>query len=196
MAGKVSKDYELYMAASMGNFDEVKNLLELDTINKNAQRDGGTPLGAAVQYRHGDIAKLLIAKGADVNISDKIQRRTPLHIAVDTRQPEMVRLLVANGADVDATDKYGMTPFDTAIATRNPDMASIAAILAVAQPRVKEVVENEEDDFAAAYNAAVQKEKELDSNNGGRRRKTLKARKPRKTRKRKTITRFRRRYIK
>jgi hypothetical protein len=199
-------DYQLYSAAQWGDIGKVRELLELDTININTQRDGGTPLGVAIKKGHGDIARLLIQKMADVNIPDTILGATPLHVAAETGQTDMVRLLIAKGANVEAADLYGTTPFGSAIATRNKDLAPIAAILAAANPAVAAgVVMNEENgfesDFVKIYNDTVREElarraaAEDRPNKGGKRRRRMQRRgrktvKARKSRKRKTMRRY------
>ncbi|MBR4508599.1 MAG: ankyrin repeat domain-containing protein [Elusimicrobiaceae bacterium] len=56
-----------------------------------------------------ETVKLLIAKGADVNIKDDYGR-TPIFNASE----EKVKLLIAAGADVNVRDVSGMTPLDYA----------------------------------------------------------------------------------
>jgi serine/threonine protein kinase len=62
-----------------------------------------------------ELAKLLIAKGADVDARDA-QGRTPL-MSVD--RPAIARLLIAKGADVNARDDEGRTPL---MNVYNPDI--------------------------------------------------------------------------
>ncbi|HAG85583.1 MAG TPA: ankyrin repeat domain-containing protein, partial [Cyanobacteria bacterium UBA12227] len=55
-----------------------------------------TPLLRAVQNNNNEIAKLLIAKGADVNANKN--GYTPLDWAVKNNNEEMVELLKSHGA--------------------------------------------------------------------------------------------------
>lgn len=48
-----------------------------------------------------EVAKVLIEKGADVNVKGSIFGRTPLTAAVYARHEGIVKLLIENGADVD-----------------------------------------------------------------------------------------------
>ena len=50
---------------------------------------------------HKEIAELLIANGADVNVKNDFGP-TPLHWAADEGHKEIVELLIANGANVNA----------------------------------------------------------------------------------------------
>ena len=62
-----------------------------------------------------EIAELLIAKGADVNIKDK-SGYTPLYAAAIDGHWEIAELLIAKGVDVNAKDSIGMTALDWALA--------------------------------------------------------------------------------
>lgn len=77
-------------------------------INQRDER-GRTPLLNALSRGHIQTAKLLMEKGADVNIADG-QQFTPLMAAVrwDT---EIVKLLLLHGAKCDVRDESGKTPF-------------------------------------------------------------------------------------
>jgi hypothetical protein len=57
-----------------------------------------------------NIAKLLIAKGADVNQKGFMQDMTALHLAVDSHNRDIFEMLIASGADVNARDENGRTP--------------------------------------------------------------------------------------
>lgn len=69
------------------------------------------PLQWAISQGHEDIAKLLLASGADPNIPDMFGR-TALHTAVCSGQIEMVRLLLTfPGIDEFHVDNWGLTAF-------------------------------------------------------------------------------------
>lgn len=89
---------------------------------------GDTPLHlAAAGYRF-EIARLLLAAGADANAAGNMRHSGPLHYAADgsidgpdwdaNRQVRTIRLLLAAGADVNAQDKNGATPLHRAVRTR------------------------------------------------------------------------------
>lgn len=82
---------------------------------------------AAAGYRV-EIARLLLAAGADVRAIGKHRFSQPLHYAADghlaspawdpKRQVAMIRLLLEAGADLHAQDKNGATPLHRAVRTR------------------------------------------------------------------------------
>ena len=60
--------------------------------------DGVTALYTAVEAGNVELAKLLIDRGADVNLPVKF-KRTPLYAATDGGFADLVKLLLDNGAD-------------------------------------------------------------------------------------------------
>jgi ankyrin repeat protein len=98
---------------------------------------GDTALHAAAAAHRVEIAKLLLADGADVNAAKNHRRSQPLHYAADgylgnprwdpQRQVAMIRLLLDSGADLHAQDKNGATPLHRAVRTRCA--AAVACLL-------------------------------------------------------------------
>lgn len=87
------------------------------------------PLFNAAQYRP-DLARVLIANGADVNATDKFGQ-TPLHAAVGSGRIDLVELLISRGAAINAKDGNGETPLQRAKSSyqalkRDADKAMIA----------------------------------------------------------------------
>lgn len=70
----------------------------------------GSPLHIAASQGNVEIAKVLIAKGANLEAQDPGIRSRPLHAAAMADQLPMVIYLLQQGADVDATDSKGRTP--------------------------------------------------------------------------------------
>ena len=57
---------------------------------------GRTPLHYAAMYGHKEVAELLIAKGANVNVKDE-DGETPLDLAIKYKQTEIANLLLKHG---------------------------------------------------------------------------------------------------
>ncbi|KAL2740342.1 hypothetical protein V1478_000483 [Vespula squamosa] len=86
-------------------------LIELGT-DVNGVIDSHENLKAPLHFAHDlSVVKLLIDKGANVNIKDKFNS-TPLHYA---NHLSIVKCLVENGADINAKNNEGNTPLHTAV---------------------------------------------------------------------------------
>lgn len=110
----------IHDAAVFGPLSRVERMLEQDPTSVGAtDRFGFTALHGVVAEHHFDIARLLIAKGADVNAGND-EGVTPLHLAA---YPEMVEILVANGARLDARDSNGNTPLHAV--TEHPELIDV-----------------------------------------------------------------------
>ncbi len=105
---------DIYAAAYYGNTAAVKQHIAAGA-DINAKNGGGfTPLQAVAGEGHKEIAQLLIAEGADVNVKDKFFGYTALHDAAINGHNEIAELLIAKGADVNAKNDVGETPLDGA----------------------------------------------------------------------------------
>jgi uncharacterized protein len=71
------------------------------------------PLHAALAGPDHEIARVLVAAGADVNARQQ-GRVTPLHAAAQNGEIELIRLLLEHGADPRAADDKGRTAVDFA----------------------------------------------------------------------------------
>lgn len=124
---------DVFEAAAIGDAARVRELIDADPTLVNAYAsDGFHPLGLASFFRHADVVRLLIERGADVAAPARNPLRvTALHSAVATDAApvdhEIVRALVAAGAPVNATHQGGGTPLHTAAFTG--DLASIEVLL-------------------------------------------------------------------
>lgn len=114
----------LFEASAVGLSDRVLEHLDGDPALVNAySHDGWTPLHLASFFGHEQVAKLLLARGADVNARSRSTRfareNTPLHAAAANRQVAVAEVLIAHGADVNAKDGSGFTPLALAAGGKN-----------------------------------------------------------------------------
>jgi ankyrin repeat protein len=84
-------------------------------INGRGADDDEPPLSVAASTQRHDIATLLLAMNADVNVKDGYDS-TPLHNAITyyNGDIQMIRLLISAGANVNAMDCRGHTPVSEA----------------------------------------------------------------------------------
>jgi hemoglobin len=118
----------LHAAAAAGNLRIVQTLLRLGA-DPNAT-DGGrhTPLytlGNECGKGGAEVARALVAAGADVNACAGAKRCTPLHMAARRGNVDLARALLALGADRNAADTQGDTPLDRAVNCRKPEVAAL-----------------------------------------------------------------------
>jgi ankyrin repeat protein len=71
---------------------------------------GNCPLHVAAVFNHVKVARMLLEKGADVNVKDKDGDSSPLHFSAILGHMKIAKLLLKNGADVNAKDKAGSSP--------------------------------------------------------------------------------------
>jgi ankyrin repeat protein len=101
----------LHRAARLGSVDVALLLLGYGAeVNARAHNElANTPILCAVIGAHIDLVKLLLARGADVNLANSAGA-TPLHKAAITGNCAVLRLLLAHQAQVDARNSGGQTP--------------------------------------------------------------------------------------
>ena len=106
---------ELDFAAQDGDLKEVKRLVGEGVPVDKFDEIGMTPLHYAADAGHLDVARFLIASGADVNAHDEAQiGETPLGQVAGNCSYEMAELLVDAGADPTIPCWMQITALDTA----------------------------------------------------------------------------------
>jgi ankyrin repeat protein len=83
-----------------------------------------TALHSAVTARQFEMARTLIARGANVNPRQAENGVTPLHEAVANGSIEFAKLLLEHKADLNAKTKDGKTPLAHAVSRSQKEMAS------------------------------------------------------------------------
>jgi outer membrane protein assembly factor BamB len=92
------KNEEFWNAVKRGETEKVQRFLA-EGVDVNAKnRYGATALSFAADKGHVEIARVLIDKGADINVKDTFYQSTPLEWAVFNNHSEIVRLLLSQGA--------------------------------------------------------------------------------------------------
>jgi ankyrin repeat protein len=112
---------------ALGDVDRAKQMLADDpSLLDTRSDDGFPPLGLAIFFRHGELARWLIEQGADVNAAaENAQRVAPLHAAAAVCDHETTRLLLARGADPHARQQMDYTPLHGAASRGDVDLAKI-----------------------------------------------------------------------
>ncbi len=81
-----------------------------------------TPLHEAAANGHGQVAEMLISRGANPNARDD-RGQSPLQRAAGNGHDDMVQLLLKHGADINARDAMGKTALHAAAAGGHPQLA-------------------------------------------------------------------------
>ncbi|KAL6893649.1 hypothetical protein ACP4OV_007747 [Aristida adscensionis] len=98
----------LSAAALGGQLDTVSYLLDNGADPNKKDDSGSVPLHCAAKYGHDEVARLLLSRGASVDIA--YFHGTPLHIAAANGKASVIRVLLEHhadpnaGADVNSTD--------------------------------------------------------------------------------------------
>ena len=88
-------------------------LISLIIFNYLFTNYGKTPLFLACACGKSKIARLLLEKGADLNIENE-ENKSPLYVAASSTT-SLVKLLIDNGAKIDTKNCYKKTPLHVAV---------------------------------------------------------------------------------
>ncbi len=109
---------------NFGNLEIVKLTLDrgadIDAVSKN--KFSATPLQGAAAMENLELARLLIARGANVNCRGE-EGGSPLREAAGSGQIEFAKLLLDHGANLNAKDDKGKTPLTIALEYKQTEMA-------------------------------------------------------------------------
>lgn len=115
-------------AAMKGDVEGVRALLRTGADVNATQGDGMTALHWAAEHGNAELARVLVAAGANVRAVTRLGDYTPLHIAARGGASGVVGALLEAGADVHArTSAGGVTPLHYAAAAG--DRTSVALLL-------------------------------------------------------------------
>ena len=135
--------YDLHEAVVKKDIAQIGRLLQngADINQLGSRRHGyGSALHIAAREGYLDIARLLIDRGAEIDVLDR-KDFTPLHNATWNGNLEMTKLLLDAGAEIEASTYDGDTPLTLA---QNNNQAQVAAFIqAKLQPSAtSEVTDN------------------------------------------------------
>ena len=120
--GTVSDDgsiENIWVAASDGNINAVKALIESGTHVVNEQDNNGySAIHAAASYGHEELIRYLISNGADVNLKDN-DGDTPILLC---EEPEIFLILKSFGANPTAVNDVGQGIFEKVVEDENDVM--------------------------------------------------------------------------
>ena len=108
-------------AAQLGDREAVRALLTQKVDVNAAQGDGSTALHWAAVKDDVELAKMLLAAGANVKATTRNGVATPLFMACKNGNSAMIDVLLKGGSDPDATDEHGTTPLMIAAASGKAD---------------------------------------------------------------------------
>jgi ankyrin repeat protein len=116
-----TKDTRLADAVQNGDRNLVRALLAKKVDVNAPQGDGTTALHWAAFNDDRDVAKLLLAAGANVKAATRVGAITPLLLASKNGSAPMIELLLKAGADPNSTTEPGTTALMMAASAGNPD---------------------------------------------------------------------------
>ncbi len=120
-----SHDEQLLAAASQGDLESVKSLLESGVpVDVRDQRDGTTPVIVASVGGHLEIVRLLLDNGASIDLKDEAGF-TPLIWAAAQGHSEVVELLLNKGANPDLVDDQGKSALQWAEANNHQQVVAL-----------------------------------------------------------------------
>ncbi len=103
-------------ACALGRTELAAQMLDADSALLDSYSDDGfSAIGLAVFFRHPELARTLIERGADVNAAARNAFRVaPIHAAAAVRDAAIMQLLIDHGANVNAGQQMGYTALHTA----------------------------------------------------------------------------------
>lgn len=102
------------------NLDKIRDIFGLNQDVNSVNSQGQTALHIAATKDLADIAAVLLARGASVDVPDR-DGNTPLHLAVKAGSVKILPVLAQYGASLFSVNKEGKSVLQTAL-QQNPDL--------------------------------------------------------------------------
>jgi ankyrin repeat protein len=130
--------FDLLQGAKSGDMNRIRASLAAKVPVDVRDGRGRTALLIATHHNRIDVARLLIANGADVNAKDKIEDTPYLYAGAEGRN-EILRMTLANGANLKDTNRYGGTALIPAAHHGHPETVRILLKTAIAVDHVNKL---------------------------------------------------------
>ncbi len=124
---------DIHQAVVSGDLRKVTSVIDADTGLLNLRDENGrTPLNLSAEIGNKEIARALIDRGADIDLSDS-EYRSPMHHAAARGDADMVRLLLERGSTtINDTSRArrggfegGWTPLHLAVLNSWPEVVQL-----------------------------------------------------------------------
>uniref|UniRef100_K1PFI4 E3 ubiquitin-protein ligase mind-bomb n=1 Tax=Magallana gigas TaxID=29159 RepID=K1PFI4_MAGGI len=135
-AGYLPPITSIVKAASKGNVEIVKEILNNNKDKVDEVENGVSCLQVASHRGHEKMVKLLLERGANINKADK-DGNTSLHFAVQGKKTAVIKLLLEHNANVSSLNSSGQTAIHLAIAKEQKESIK-ALVLAPCDVHVKD----------------------------------------------------------
>ena len=125
-----SHSTDIWTAAATGDSAIIQEYIASGgDLNVQEPASGSSPLIVAVVFGQTEAAKLLVERGAALDVTNN-DGSTALHVAAFFCLPEMVSFLLEQGANPESKNQYGQTPLETVTGEWTGDLEGVYSMVA------------------------------------------------------------------